>query len=219
MSAPRTNPCLCRKCGFDTIDGCFRMPQHQTENERRQLLKSLGCDDFSRDTMKDFVHDEKVRNSQRISKHHFSVAQLKKVQGGKVGLKNNAVADIPLSEMLKPLHPVGLLTRTQSAKRKSDSPPSSRSCRRRSTSTISPHPMPPFPQTPTSSESQPHPAASASEAQVQPPPAASATQPSMTAEEPSMTAAECEEVIAHLKSQLEKAQKLIEVMERHAEVT
>ena len=214
----QTRPCLCRQCGHDTsADGGFRLPHSQDERERRRLLKSLGCDrHFDNSTFQDFMSNEKTRSSQRISKHHFTVAQLRKVQGGNTGLKNDAIADIPLNEMMKPLFPVG----TASTKRKSEPHPEApRSTRNRGAResmdsphppmspfeaslcdcchqpNISPHPMPSFPPTPTLSEPLLH---------------------DTSTNLPHMTRDEYEKVISTLKSELATARELIKVMEHNA---
>ena len=58
--------------------------------------------------MHDFLNNDKTRSTQRISKHHFTAKQLISSQGGGNRLKNDAIADIPLSQMPQPLRPVGI---------------------------------------------------------------------------------------------------------------
>ena len=220
-----THPCLCRQCGHDTdIDGGFRLPQKQTESDRRRLLNSLGCDRlFDRTTFQSFMSNEQTRSTQKISKHHFTVAQLKQVQGGNIGLKSDAVADIPLNQMMKPVHPVGLMKITTSTKRKSDEPhphaPSSSRTRRApgSTGLSSQTPMSPFEASACDcgfqhpSDISPHPMPSLPPASCESPlpPAASTSLPEMTVDE-------YEKLVSNLKAQLASAQQLIKVMEHSA---
>ena len=113
----RTQPCLCRQCGHDCASNYFSIPKKQTVEERRALLSSLGAKKiFDKTTIDDFLYNPKTQETQRISRFHFSVEQLVNGQGGHSKLRNNAVADIPLLDMVPPTNAVGHLSR----KRKQD---------------------------------------------------------------------------------------------------
>lgn len=217
-----TKPCLCGQCGHDTTHSGFRIPAKQSENERRLLLTSLGCDRFTAAVFREFMCSDQVRKSQRISPHHFTMKQQKKAQGpGGYCLKPDAVADIPLDEMVKPMKPCGVVKKVNpsSAKRPNEEPTntsSKRSSTHVTTHTheshmspleaslcdcrshdISPHPMPTLPTAPGSSPNH-----------------STAT----TLESESVTPEMYQHAIHELRSKLVDAQLLIEGMGEKARV-